>query len=38
VRYLGGYPSGFRGSLMLGKPGTEDRLPIELVAFPVRDS
>jgi hypothetical protein len=39
VRYLGGHLDGFRGSLVIGKPGVDGpTLPIDLVAFPTRDS
>ncbi|MBL8728702.1 MAG: hypothetical protein JNM25_09750 [Planctomycetes bacterium] len=39
VRYLGGHPDGFRGRIVLGKPGVDGpTLSIDLVAFPTRDS
>jgi len=39
VRYLGGQPEGFRGRIVVGKPGPDGPLlPIDLVAFPTRDS
>lgn len=39
VRYIGGYPDGFRGRIVLGKQDADDQaLPIELVLFSRRDS
>jgi hypothetical protein len=39
VRYVGGRPEGFRGRIVLTKPGPDSpRLPVDLVAFPTSDS